>query len=156
MPPHPVPDLRVLDGSALRVRCQRQDEHPSAGLGGQVQGGTQRLESEVGIQGHGVGGQGRAVPQPGVRIGGHGGPDVTPLRIGDRHDPAVSCGSQQAFKGGQPGRPVTFEQRDLGFEDASCLPHRFKDCHSEPLAPGGVVGQSPGGEQRRVRIDPHA
>ena len=56
---------------------------PAAGLGREVQGRPQRLEAQVRAQRHRIRGQRRAVPQPGVRVGGHGGADVAALGVRD-------------------------------------------------------------------------
>ena len=144
---------RRLELCPFRIRCPGQDEHRPAGAVGDVEGGPQRLEAEIGRRGHRIRAQRRRVVEPGPGVGRHGGTDVTAFRVGENECTGRPASGDGVLEHGEPRRTERLEEGDLRFDHRG---HRTQ-CLGAGLgeSPQTVDGhrQSPRLQQGGVGID---
>ncbi len=145
----------MLDGGALGVRRQREDEDAPSVLRREVEQRTQRAEPEVRRDGDGVPGE-RGVAHEGVGVPRHGRADVAALGVDDRQQPRRAGVGDDPLQGRDPAGAVPLEERRLRFDAGDVPGEGLDDGAAEPLHTVRVVGQAPRREQRRVRVDPRA
>ncbi len=145
-----------LDRCPLRVGRERQQEHPGVVVERGVDQWTQRARPEVGARGDGVDGERARRVEVGLGVGLDGGADVAALGVEQDERPVLAGGGDGPLEHRNPGAAEPFVERRLRLQHRDTVAERLDDGAGEAFEPGDVGGQTPGPQQRGVRIDPDA
>ena len=106
--------------------------------------------------GDGVGRQRAGLAQPGVGVGIGRRIDVAPLGVGDDDQAGRPGRGNQPLELGQPGRAVALEEGHLRLDHRDRAGERLDAASPKGAQPGGIVSQTPIGQQSARGVDPGA
>jgi hypothetical protein len=146
----------VLYRGTLGVGRQGEDKDAAPGFSREVQGGAQRFKAKIRAERDRVSRQRRAVAEPRIGVGCHGGADVPALCVGNGEHTFVTGDGKDFLQDSHSGRAVALVKRHLRLDGGSEGSHRVEDCQGKRAQAVDVVIQSPAGQQGRVRVNAHA